>query len=380
MLTRARGRSAGRYSARLAASQDDILAAQRLRWRAFRADADTPEGRDADDFDAECQHMLVEDTRDGALTYAAGGRGHRRRQRAGGPDQARRRPRPPARRDGGLGGFGALFDLKAAGYATRCWWPRPTAWAPSCASPSTPGRSTRRHRPGGDVRQRPGLPGRRAAVLPRLFRHRQAGGRGRRARVEGIAEGCAHGRLRADRRRDGGDAGHVCRGRFRPCGLRRGRDGARGALPAGVRRATCCSGWPRTGCIPTATRWCAGSSRRRGWAGTRRRPLAARHARRRAAGADAALRAPALPRCAAGGVHALAHITGGGLTENLPRVLPEGLGAEIDLGAWALPPVFGWLSEAGGVAEPRCCDLQLRDRHGRSSWRPMPRRGCLRPR
>jgi putative hemolysin len=67
MLTRARGRSAGRYSARLAASQDDILAAQRLRWRAFRADADTPEGRDADDFDAECQHMLVEDTRDGAL-------------------------------------------------------------------------------------------------------------------------------------------------------------------------------------------------------------------------------------------------------------------------------------------------------------------------
>jgi N-acyl-L-homoserine lactone synthetase len=67
MLTRARGRSAGRYRARLAASQDDVCAAQRLRWRAFRADAATPEGRDADDFDAECQHMLVEDTRDGTL-------------------------------------------------------------------------------------------------------------------------------------------------------------------------------------------------------------------------------------------------------------------------------------------------------------------------
>jgi phosphoribosylformylglycinamidine cyclo-ligase len=50
-------------------------------------------------------------------------------------------------------------------------------------------------------------------------------------------------------------------------------------------------------------------------------------------------------------VHALAHITGGGLTENLPRVLPEGLGAEIDLGAWELPGVFRWLRAEGGIAE-----------------------------
>ena len=53
----------------------------------------------------------------------------------------------------------------------------------------------------------------------------------------------------------------------------------------------------------------------------------------------------------AGGVHALAHITGGGLTENLPRVLPDDLGAQIDLGAWDLPPVFRWLAETGGMAE-----------------------------
>ncbi len=51
------------------------------------------------------------------------------------------------------------------------------------------------------------------------------------------------------------------------------------------------------------------------------------------------------------GASGLAHITGGGLTENLPRVLPEGLGAEIDLSAISAPPVFGWLREAGGVAE-----------------------------
>lgn len=59
----------------------------------------------------------------------------------------------------------------------------------------------------------------------------------------------------------------------------------------------------------------------------------------------------ALAAIRAGGVHALAHITGGGLTENVPRVLPDGLGAEIDLAAWDLPGVFGWLRETGGMDE-----------------------------
>lgn len=60
----------------------------------------------------------------------------------------------------------------------------------------------------------------------------------------------------------------------------------------------------------------------------------------------------ALAAVRAGGVHALAHITGGGLTENPPRVLPEGLACEIDLGAWQLPPVFRWLAETAGMSEP----------------------------
>ncbi|MDO6725334.1 phosphoribosylformylglycinamidine cyclo-ligase [Cognatishimia sp. 1_MG-2023] len=55
----------------------------------------------------------------------------------------------------------------------------------------------------------------------------------------------------------------------------------------------------------------------------------------------------ALEAVRAGGVHALAHITGGGLTENLPRVLPEGLGADVDLDTWELPPVFQWLAKTG---------------------------------
>lgn len=50
-------------------------------------------------------------------------------------------------------------------------------------------------------------------------------------------------------------------------------------------------------------------------------------------------------------VNALAHITGGGLTENLPRVLPDGMGADIDLDAWDLPDVFKWLVKQGDMAE-----------------------------
>ncbi|MFW5443808.1 MAG: phosphoribosylformylglycinamidine cyclo-ligase [Methylococcaceae bacterium] len=50
-------------------------------------------------------------------------------------------------------------------------------------------------------------------------------------------------------------------------------------------------------------------------------------------------------------VHALAHITGGGLTENLPRVLPEGLNAAIDLNSWELPDTFKWLQQKGNISQ-----------------------------
>ena len=48
-------------------------------------------------------------------------------------------------------------------------------------------------------------------------------------------------------------------------------------------------------------------------------------------------------------VHALSHITGGGLLENIPRVLPEGTKAAINTSSWELPPVFKWLKESGNV-------------------------------
>lgn len=52
-----------------------------------------------------------------------------------------------------------------------------------------------------------------------------------------------------------------------------------------------------------------------------------------------------------GGVKALAHITGGGLSENIPRVLPEDLAANIDLSSIPLPAVFKWLGELGSISE-----------------------------
>jgi phosphoribosylformylglycinamidine cyclo-ligase len=58
-----------------------------------------------------------------------------------------------------------------------------------------------------------------------------------------------------------------------------------------------------------------------------------------------------MPSVKAGKIKALAHITGGGLTENLPRILPDGLSAHVDLNAWHLPPMFGWLRETGGITD-----------------------------
>ena len=50
-------------------------------------------------------------------------------------------------------------------------------------------------------------------------------------------------------------------------------------------------------------------------------------------------------------IHAMAHITGGGLTENLPRVLPDELSAQIELNSWQFPPIFQWLQEKGNIEQ-----------------------------
>jgi phosphoribosylformylglycinamidine cyclo-ligase len=56
-----------------------------------------------------------------------------------------------------------------------------------------------------------------------------------------------------------------------------------------------------------------------------------------------------MPALKAGYLKALAHITGGGLLENIPRVLPPGLGVRLDTASWPVPPVFTWMARAGNI-------------------------------
>uniref|UniRef100_A0A674EP20 Trifunctional purine biosynthetic protein adenosine-3 n=1 Tax=Salmo trutta TaxID=8032 RepID=A0A674EP20_SALTR len=58
-----------------------------------------------------------------------------------------------------------------------------------------------------------------------------------------------------------------------------------------------------------------------------------------------------LPILRSGAIKAYAHITGGGLLENIPRVLPQELSVDLDASRWIIPPVFSWLQEEGGLCE-----------------------------
>jgi len=57
------------------------------------------------------------------------------------------------------------------------------------------------------------------------------------------------------------------------------------------------------------------------------------------------------PLLSSGVIKGMAHITGGGITDNLPRIFPEGTAAEIDRSAWQVPPIFQWLQRTGTVPD-----------------------------
>jgi phosphoribosylformylglycinamidine cyclo-ligase len=56
-------------------------------------------------------------------------------------------------------------------------------------------------------------------------------------------------------------------------------------------------------------------------------------------------------------MHGIAHITGGGLHENLGRILPEGIRVEIDRGSWTVPPVFSWLQRLGEIDDAEMAEV-----------------------
>jgi phosphoribosylformylglycinamidine cyclo-ligase len=80
-----------------------------------------------------------------------------------------------------------------------------------------------------------------------------------------------------------------------------------------------------------------------------------------------------------GAIHGMAHITGGGLTENIIRVVPDGLGLDIQASSWTLPPVFQWLQKEGAVADSEMwrtfnCGIGFVLIVAPTRWPPCPRR------
>ena len=117
--------------------------------------------------------------------------------------------------------------------------------------------------------------------------------------------------------------------------------------------ATCSSACPRRACTPTATRSRAGSrSTPLAFASMPCVPELGRDDRRGAPRAAPILPAGRAPAARASGlIKGMAHITGGGITDNLPRVLPAGTHARIDRSTWQPPAIFRWLQRTGGVPD-----------------------------
>ena len=207
---------------------------------------------------------------------------------------------------GDIGGFGGLFAFDAHAL------PRPGARVVHRRrrhqGAGRPGRRPvrhHRHRPGGDVRRRHRVPGRRAAVLPRLHRGRQARPRPHRAARRGRGRGLPPGRLRArSAARWPSTRAPWSRASSTSSASRSASSSATASSPASTSRpATCSSACRRPACAPTATRWPAGCCFDVAGRSPRRPRLRGRRrtARRRAARAVGDLRARRSRRCSRDG-------------------------------------------------------------------------------
>ena len=195
--------------------------------------------------------------------------------------------------------------------------------------------------------------------------------------VAGVARALPRERLRADRRRDRGDAGLLRRRRIRHRRLhrRRRRRGAKSIDGRAIVPGDVLIGLPSAGLHTNGYslarrvlfeigRLDSPTRSSPSWA----RPSATRCSRRIAR--ICTLVRPLLERDL---VKGLAHITGGGITENLPRMLPEGCAAEIDLQSWTVPPLFRLLQQHGAHRARR--DVP-RVQHGRRPDHRLRRARC----
>ena len=255
-----------------------------------------------------------------------------------------------------LGGFGALFDLKAAGFedplivATTDGVGTKLKIAIETGPPRR-----RRHRPGRHVRQRPAVP---RAPSPCFFLDYYATGKleidAARRVVAGIAEGCRQ----AGCALVGGETaempGMYSGGDYDLAGFSLGAVERGHALPyldrqqAGDLIIGIGSSGPHSNGYSLIRKVVEKSGL--GWADDA--PFAKDRSLAQALMEPTRIYVkPVLPLMKAGLVKGAAHITGGGLIENPPRCIAEGLQAGFDWDAWPMPHVFQWLGEVGGISD-----------------------------
>ena len=244
-----------------------------------------------------------------------------------------------------------------------------------------PGDGRARHdrlRPGRHGRRRPRRVRRRAALHDRLHRHRPGRPRADRRDRQGHRRGAAS-RPAARSSAARPPSTRVCwapTSTTSPAPPPASSRPTSCSAPAGCAPATWSSRWPPSGLHSNGyslVRHVLLEHRRSGRS-TATCPSSAAPSARSCSSRPASMPRPASRWPTAPAVHAMSHVTGGGLAANLARVLPEELRATIDRGTWTPQPIFDLVRQVGDVspARPRG-DPQLRGRHGRAQ-RPGRRR------
>lgn len=249
----------------------------------------------------------------------------------------------------GLGGFGAMFDLKAAGYADPILVAATDGVGTKLKLAIDTGRVDT---VGIDLVAMCVNDLVCQGAEPLFFLDYFATGKldvaEGAALIKGIAEGCAM----SDAALIGGETaempGLYAKGDFDLAGFAVGAMERGGALPRPMAAGDVLIGLPSSGVHSNGYSLVRKVVERAGLAWADDAPFA-EGTLGDAFLAPTRIYVPAALAAIRAGAAGLAHITGGGLTENLPRVLPKGIGAEVDLSAWRLPPIFGWLMKEAGI-------------------------------